>query len=397
MPPKDFIQVPTSILQECLELGIIKQIGGRYEVDARFNPDSLPNKKKGVVDPKNYYKSEILSWVSKDDLDEFGFVPESAPIATASVPQKCNKNSKVSWETRGFFEKNKVTTPQIGQIIGIVVVGRESFLVNHEYYYFKFDQFKSCSVACKKCLEEAILLWPSLRYHIRNNSEYHCQSCSKLGSKNSFFGKHHSEESKQKQVESYGDRTGSNNPFYGKSHTEETKAGFRVTSSQPGEKNGFFGKTHTKETRKNLSEIGKERAKDPIYREQLRQNTIKSLQNRSYRMTKPERTTQKWLKENKIPNHYNLVLKKKYQYDFRVKDTNILIEVQGDYWHANPKIYTKPDELTERQLFKIEQDKKKAKFAANHGYRILYIWEQDIKNNNFSSLYELLEKDFDEV
>lgn len=28
--------------------------------------------------------------------------------------------------------------------------------------------------------------------------------------------------------------------------------------------------------------------------------------------------------------------KVKYAYDFRLVDTNILLEINGDYWHANP-------------------------------------------------------------
>ena len=30
-------------------------------------------------------------------------------------------------------------------------------------------------------------------------------------------------------------------------------------------------------------------------------------------------------------------------YDFKILGTNILIEVNGDYWHANPKYYSKKD------------------------------------------------------
>jgi hypothetical protein len=63
---------------------------------------------------------------------------------------------------------------------------------------------------------------------------------------------------------------GENNPFYGKNHTEETKEKLRVFKigkkldeetkqkmriSNLGEKNNFYGKTHTEETRKKMSEI----------------------------------------------------------------------------------------------------------------------------------------------
>ncbi len=31
--------------------------------------------------------------------------------------------------------------------------------------------------------------------------------------------------------------------------------------------------------------------------------------------------------------------KVKYAYDFKLVDTNILLEINGDYWHANPVKY----------------------------------------------------------
>jgi G:T-mismatch repair DNA endonuclease (very short patch repair protein) len=128
----------------------------------------------------------------------------------------------------------------------------------------------------------------------------------------------------------------------------------------------------------------------------MRSNAIKALENRKFRMTKPERKVKEWFRLNNIENHYNFILNRKYQYDFRIKKTNILVEVHGDYWHANPNIYNEA-ELNDRQKFKIEQDKKKLLYAEEHGYKIMYIWEQDIKNNDYSALYALLEKDQDEV
>lgn len=43
------------------------------------------------------------------------------------------------------------------------------------------------------------------------------------GENNPFYGKHHTEETKQKMREHHADVSGENNPMYGKHHTEETK------------------------------------------------------------------------------------------------------------------------------------------------------------------------------
>lgn len=45
---------------------------------------------------------------------------------------------------------------------------------------------------------------------------------------------------------------GKNNPFYGRHHTEETKEVLRSKCANFGEKNGFYGKHHTEETLKKL-------------------------------------------------------------------------------------------------------------------------------------------------
>lgn len=76
---------------------------------------------------------------------------------------------------------------------------------------------------------------------------------------------------------------------------------------------------------------------------------------------------------------------KNRQYDFKIKDTNILIEVQGDFWHGNPLKYKSGDILkipgTDGILVdKIwKKDKNKLDLANTHGYNIIYVWECDIR------------------
>jgi len=61
-------------------------------------------------------------------------------------------------------------------------------------------------------------------------------------------------------------------------------------------------------------------------------------------------------------------------YDFYIKDKNILIELDGDYWHGGPgtnKYFYKLEEVKQNDLFKDE-------FALNNGYKLLRFWESDI-------------------
>jgi G:T-mismatch repair DNA endonuclease (very short patch repair protein) len=67
-------------------------------------------------------------------------------------------------------------------------------------------------------------------------------------------------------------------------------------------------------------------------------------------------------------------------YDFRIRGTSLLIEVNGDYWHANPKVYLNKELLNETQKKMVRRDHYKRRVAREHGYYVLYLWEHDLKN-----------------
>lgn len=74
----------------------------------------------------------------------------------------------------------------------------------------------------------------------------------------------------------------------------------------------------------------------------------------------------------------------KKQFDYRIKDTKILIEINGDFWHANPKKYNDGDLLNfpggktvAKDIW--NKDKKKKELAKKHGYHVITIWEDEIK------------------
>lgn len=83
-------------------------------------------------------------------------------------------------------------------------------------------------------------------------------------------------------------------------------------------------------------------------------------------------------------------------FDFWIKDTDILIEVNGDFWHANPVLYKKNDELNFPGNKKIASDlwkkdmRKKAR-ATNAGFQTVYLWETDINAcNDEESVIQLI-------
>ena len=77
-----------------------------------------------------------------------------------------------------------------------------------------------------------------------------------------------------------------------------------------------------------------------------------------------------------------------FNYDFYIPSKNILIEVDGDYWHAHPDKFT---ELNNMQRKNKGLDKLKTKHAADRNYQLLRFWEHDITANRFDVVQNLME------
>jgi len=230
---------------------------------------------------------------------------------------------------------------------------------------------------------------PVSLYSGRIDNPFNCQSCNCSGDNNPFYGKKHSVESKNKMSNST-NHHGENNPFYGKKHSVETKQTLSewMSGRYVGDKNAFYGKTHTNETRKILSEKSREYALANL--DKMSEMGIKSVQlSAKGRKTKPEKLTEDRLIDMGFNFKYNKIIKGIGQFDFII-DNDILLEVHGDYWHANPKIYGEGKrQLSERQEYKIKRDEEKRNAVEKLGYTIYYIWEYDIKNDNYGVLNDI--------
>lgn len=64
-------------------------------------------------------------------------------------------------------------------------------------------------------------------------------------------------------------------------------------------------------------------------------------------------------------------------YDFYLPEYNTLFEINGGYWHADPRLY-EGKELTPVQKKSKKIDKIKYKWALEHKIPIYYFWEKDI-------------------
>lgn len=78
-----------------------------------------------------------------------------------------------------------------------------------------------------------------------------------------------------------------------------------------------------------------------------------------------------------------------YFYDFYLPLEKIIIEVNGTYWHCDPRTYqenyyNQRSEKTAKETW--ECDEKKKMLAENNGFVVKYIWEKEIKIKTIDEL-----------
>lgn len=190
-----------------------------------------------------------------------------------------------------------------------------------------------------------------------------CKSCSlelQKGEGNSFFGKKHSKETKDKIAQSRkGKAMGKNNAMSNYEHRKKLSESLKKSWSS--------GKLE--ETRKKMSEVLK--------------NTRRSGKIKSVNKSKKETEICKDIKNM----GYNV--QSSYKVDTKICDIfipklNLIIEYFGDYWHCNPDKYSadyvnKKKNLTAKEIW--DYDTSKLELIKSYGYNLEVIWESELKLN----------------
>lgn len=139
------------------------------------------------------------------------------------------------------------------------------------------------------------------------------------------------------------------------------------------------GVEKTDEHRENLSITAKERWSDPEERERQRYRKIKWIKENGFN------------KKSKLESYFesllldlNIVYEPQYPvngylYDFYISSKNVLIEVDGDWFHFNEDIHNEVTSVVQENT--INNDKIKNKIAKDEGYILIRFWENDINNN----------------
>lgn len=120
-------------------------------------------------------------------------------------------------------------------------------------------------------------------------------------------------------------------------------------------------------------------------REALRESAIKgifpSISSLNFQMQDA------FIKENLFPEMEYII--ETFIVDFCFPDIKLVIEVDGDYWHGNPSVYSK---FNENQKRTIKKDRKEYVVLKKNGYTLLRFWEKDIKSDISSCILKIKEK-----
>lgn len=93
--------------------------------------------------------------------------------------------------------------------------------------------------------------------------------------------------------------------------------------------------------------------------------------------TAPEKALGKILKSLKVEFRPQEIIHGKI-FDFFIPGNNLIVEVDGDYWHGYGKEHS---ELNEMQKRSVRNDSEKDVIAKGLGYDIVRFWEHDIMDN----------------
>lgn len=184
------------------------------------------------------------------------------------------------------------------------------------------------------------------------------------------FSKESKEKMRQHAFKRFADKR--NHPFYGKKFSPETLE--KMSKA-------FKGKSF-------VERYGKKKARVMIEKIKL----ARSFQIFPKEDTKIEVKIQGFLEElgiEYIKHYYVKEIKEKYRCDIFIPSSKLVLEMDGDFWHGNPYIYSKK-QLSEKQKDQKIRDKLRTDQMIQKGFKVIRLWEKDIKNLDIIKFQEII-------
>ena len=232
------------------------------------------------------------------------------------------------------------------------------------------------TIQCDLCDKE----WQTQysNYKSKTTAKDLCQSCRNKSGICGMKNKRHTLNTRKDMSES---RKGKENSFYGKSHSDKTKKHIRQTLQGVNCRKTPISEKERKATTKRVKAFWRNMSKDEK-KEQLRglanwrSNGRLSKIHQKVKLSMREKGIFGFLSEE----HINGLWIDEYNPDLK-----IAIEVNGDYWHANPRMYNKnyynkKIKMTASQIW--EKDDNRISALEDLNIKVFVIWEYQTKDEN---------------
>ena len=259
----------------------------------------------------------------------------------------------------------------------------------------KYISTTKCLIRCDRCKEKE--WWTFWTYRKKRKHDY-CQSCKNTLGISGMKGKHHSEEMKEAASKrNSGDNNPSKNPEVRKKISAKLKG--RKVPWLKGKKRP----EHSKIMKAHMAKVWDENNDD--YAEERKSRLLslaksrQKIRNSHYNgcLTKLHQSVKEYLTENGFSNFKSEENIDRYFVDELDIIKKFIIEVYGDYWHANPTKFNADDilnfpgnnKITAKEVW--EQDNKRIYNLKQLGYQVFVIWETDWNEDKDEILIQLTE------
>ena len=133
--------------------------------------------------------------------------------------------------------------------------------------------------------------------------------------------------------------------------------------------------------KKKLSKIGKRRFAgegNPMFNKTHDAKTVQKIF-KHRKQNNLEKMVAEYLDKNNVEYYFQFFINdtSRHSYDFKLKGRNVILEIDGDYWHGGPGC----DKHSPFVEDCIKADSIKTELAETHGYELHRFWESDIKKD----------------
>lgn len=180
---------------------------------------------------------------------------------------------------------------------------------------------------------------------------------------------------------------GKGNPFYGKKHTDKTKQS--ISEKKIGKLKGINNPMSKKEWRDKAADKIREKWNNGEMEHVRKIFSEKLKETRRLGKIKSCNVSLKEKQIGKLLLDMGLEIIQSYQIDTKICDIyipkfNLIIEYNGDYWHCNPKKYNEDyfnqkKSKTAKDIW--EYDLRKLELIKSYGYNLEIVWESDLKSD----------------